>query len=137
MRKRGFTLLEMLVASTIMAVAIVGLLSGIGGATRNAARLRDYDRAAQLARFRMNELLADETLRPGGALGGAFDRKLTSGTDIEWQARITTVEMPPSPMTGQPCLERIELQIWWMAGPQKKTFTLDAYRTHILMQGDL
>ena len=35
---RGFTLLEMLVASTIMAIAIVGLLSGIAGATRNAAR---------------------------------------------------------------------------------------------------
>lgn len=135
--RRGFTLLEMLVASTIMAVAIVGLLSGIGGATRNAARLRDYDRAAQLARFRMNELLADETLAPGGVLSGAFDSKQTGGMDIQWQARITTAEMPPTPSTGQPCLQRIELQVSWMAGQQKKTFTLDAYRTHILKVGDL
>jgi len=135
--KRGFTLLEMLVASTIMAVAIVGLMNGIGGATRNAARLRDYDRAAQLARLRMNELLADEMLAPGGVMSGAFDHKLTGGMDIEWQARITTVEMPPSPSTGQPCLQRIELQISWMAGDRKKNFTLDAYRTHILRQGDL
>jgi len=135
--KRGFTLLEMLVASTIMAIAIVGLLSTIGGATRNAARLRDYDRAAQLARFRMNELLADETLRPGGILNGAFDPKLSGGMEIEWRARLTTVEMPPSRMTGQPCLERIELEIFWMSGAQKKSFTIDAYRTHILTQGDL
>jgi general secretion pathway protein I len=135
--KRGFTLLEMLVASTIMAVAIVGLLSAIGAATRNAARLREYDRAAQLARFRMNELLADDTLSQGAALSGTFDRTLTGGMDMEWQAQLTTVEMPPSPMTGQPCLQRIELQIWWMSGDRKKNFTLDAFRTHLLTPGDL
>ncbi len=39
----------MIVATTIMAIAIVGLLAGISGATRNAARLRDYDRAVELA----------------------------------------------------------------------------------------
>ncbi|HEX3743736.1 MAG TPA: prepilin-type N-terminal cleavage/methylation domain-containing protein [Bryobacteraceae bacterium] len=135
--KRGFTLLEMLVASTIMAVAIVGLLSAIGGATRNAARLRDYDRAAQLARLRMNDLLADETLRSGAEASGTFEAALTGGLPIQWQARMSTVEMPPSVATGQPCLQRIELQIWWMAGDRKKTFTLDSYRTHILTQADL
>jgi general secretion pathway protein I len=137
MNKRGFTLLEMLVASTIMAVAIVGLLEGIGGATRNAARLRDYDRAASLARSRMNELLADDMLANGGSWNGAFDPGLTGGLDIEWQARMSTIEMPPTPAIGQPCLQRIELQISWMAGDQKKTFTLDSYRTHMLRQGDI
>jgi general secretion pathway protein I len=135
--KRGFTLLEMLVASTIMAVAIVGLLSGIGGATRNAARLRDYDRVAQLARLRMNDLLADDTLPRGTALSGAFDRDLTGGLDIQWQAQMNTIQMPPTPSMGQPCLQRIELEIWWMAGDQKRTFTLDSYRTHMLRSGDL
>ena len=135
--KRGFTLLEMLVASTIMAVAIVGLLQGIGGATRNAARLRDYDRAAQLARLKMNDLLADDNLTAGGLLSGTFDRTLTGGMDVEWQGRLTTTSMPPTPMTGQPCLQRIELQIRWTAGGQPKNFTLDAYRTHILRQTDL
>jgi general secretion pathway protein I len=135
--KRGFTLLEMLVASTIMAVAIVGLLAGIGGATRNAARLRDYDRAAQLARLRMNELLADDTLTQGQSLSGNFDRTLTGGLDAGWEARLTTVEMPPTPASGQPCVQLVELQIWWQAGGQKRTFTLDSYRTHILKPADL
>ena len=137
MARRGFTLLEMLVASTIMAVAIVGLLSAIGGATRNAARLRDYDRAAQLARLKMNDLLADDKLSAGAAPSGTFDPTLTGGMAVEWQGRLTTTSMPPTPMTGQPCLQRIELQIRWMAGQQQKSFTLDAYRTHILRQGDL
>ena len=135
--KRGFTLLEMLVASTIMAVAIVSLLTTIGGATRNAARLRDYDRAAQLARMRMNELLADDTLQRDQVLSGTFDPSLSGGLPIAWQARLTTTEMPPSPMTGQPCLQRIELQVWWMTGDKKRNLTLDSYRTYMLTPGDL
>jgi general secretion pathway protein I len=135
--KRGFTLLEMLVASTIMAIAIVGLLSGIAGATRNAARLRDYDRAVQLARLRMNELLADATLPPGQVLTGTFDPRQTGGLEVGWQARMTTIEMPPQKMSGQPSLQRIELEVWWMAGERRRSFTLDAHRTHILLPGDL
>ena len=137
MPRRGFTLLEMLVATTIMAVAIVGLVSGIGSATRNAARLRDYDRAAQLARLRMNDLLTDDLFTPGAERSGTFEPNLTGGLEIQWQARLTTVEMPPTPMAGQPCLQRIELQVWWMAGDKKKVFTLDSYRAHILRQGEL
>src|SRR5262249_17243765 len=57
--RRGFTLLEMIVATTILGVAVTGLLSGLAGVTRNATRLREYDRAVQLARLRMNDLLAD------------------------------------------------------------------------------
>ena len=43
------TLLEMLVATAIMAMVAVGVLSALSGAVRNAARLRDYDRVVQLA----------------------------------------------------------------------------------------
>jgi general secretion pathway protein I len=136
-RTKGFTLLEMLVASTIMAVAIVGLLSAIGGATRNAARLRDYDRAAQLARLKMNELLADDNLGLTAARNGSFDPSLTGGLDVEWEARLTTVEMPPTVSSGQPCLQRIELQISWTNGAPTRTFTLDSYRTHIMRSSDL
>ena len=38
----------MLVASSIMAVALVGLMSTLSGSARNAARLRDYDRVVSL-----------------------------------------------------------------------------------------
>ena len=127
----------MLVSSTIMAVAIVGLLGAIAGATRNAARLRDYDRAVQLARLRMNQLLADAPPAKGQVLTGTFDPSLTGGVEAGWQARLTNVEMPPNPSFGQPSLERIELKIWWTSGQDQRSFTLDAYRTHILRPGDL
>jgi type II secretion system protein I len=133
----GFTLLEMLVASTIMAIAIVGLLTAISGATRNAARLRDYDRAVQLARLRMNELVADTTIPRGQTLSGMFDPIQTGGFQVGWEARLSTVEMPLHPSAGQPSLERIELLVWWMSGSQRRSFTLDAHRNRLLLQGDL
>ena len=42
-----------------------------------------------------------------------------------------------SRMVGQPQLERVELQVWWMSGSQERSFTLDAHRTRTLAQGDL
>ena len=56
-RRHGFTLLEVLVATLIMGIAISGVLSGLAAASRNAARLTDYDRATLLAREKMDELL--------------------------------------------------------------------------------
>ena len=128
--KRGFTLLEMIVASTVMAIAVVGLLSGIAGATRNAARLRDYDRVVQLARMQMDFLLVDRTAAGSGS--GSFDAQQTGGLAAGWRSRISPSQTPPIRMSGQPVLERIELEIWWMQGDQRRTFTLDAFRTRFL-----
>ena len=129
----------MIVATTIMGIAVVGLLSGISGATRNAARLLDYDRAAQLARLRMNELILDRNLPRNTVLSGVFDASLTGGRDAGWQARLENFEMPPHPYAGQMALDRIELQIWWTAasGGPRRTFTLDGFRPRILTSQDI
>jgi len=134
--KRGFTVLEMIVATTIMGVAVVGLLSGISASSRNAARLREYGRAVQLARLRMNELLADPTLPRNLVLTGKYDPALAGGLDAGWQARLTNFEAPPQSAPGQMVLDRIELEIWWMAGAQRRTFTLDGFRPRVLKAED-
>lgn len=135
--KRGFTLLEMMVATVIMAVAIVGLLAGISGAMRNAARLTDYDRAVQLARLRMNELLVDQRLPRDVVVDGGFDPQQSGGLEAGWRARLTNFEMPPAPAAGQTALDRLELEIWWMTGGQRLTFTIDGYRTRVIRPQDL
>jgi general secretion pathway protein I len=135
-RKRGFTLLEMIVATTIMAVAIVGLITGLSTTTHNAARLRDYDRAVQLGRERMNELIADPTLQGNAMLSGVFDPNQTGGLESGWKARVTNFEMPPSIMIGQPTLDRLELEVWWKSGPTTRSFTLDAYRARPITPND-
>ena len=135
--ERGFTLLEMMVATVILAVAIVGLMSGISGALRNAARLTDYDRAVQLARLRMNELVVDERIPRDAVVAGPFDPQQSGLREAGWRARLANFEMPPAKAPGQISLDRIELEIWWMAGAQRRTFTLDAYRPHVLRPQDL
>jgi len=126
-----------MVATTIMAIAIVGLLSGISGALRNASRLTDYDRAVQLARLRMNELLLDQQLPRDTVIDGDFDPQQTGGRKAGWRARVANFEMPPNPQPGQIALDRLELQVWWMAGADRRTFTLDAYRPRVLKPQDI
>jgi hypothetical protein len=122
----------MIVATLIMAVAVVGLLGGISGATRNAARVRDYDRIVQLSRLRMNDLLLDPTLTANGALSGRFNPAAAGGLEAGWQAQASIFEMPPNPAPNLAALERIELQVWWMSGEQRRTFTLEAFRERLL-----
>ncbi len=136
-RSRGFTLLELIVATTIMAVAVVGLLAGLASSTRNAARLLDYDRAVQLARLRMNDLLLDRRFPLNTPVEGRFDPAVSSGLEAGWRARITTAEMPPAPAPGQTSIQRVELEVWWNNGAKPRSFTLEGYRFGTLRQEDI
>ncbi len=137
MARQGFTLLEMLVATTIMAVAIVGLLEGLSGSTHNAARLQDYDRAVELGRERMNELIMDLRLPRNTPVTGTFDPNLTGGLDAGWRAHLSTFEYPPVVRPGEAVLDRVELEVWWKSGTAIRTFTLEAYRPRVSTPDDV
>ena len=126
MRQRGFTLLEMLVATVIMAVAISGLMSSLSTSMRNAARLTDYDRASLIARSKMDELLAEKHLPRNAPIEGPG-----------WRAKVTAFEFPPNPQPGFSILDRIQLEVWWMANDQRKSFVLEGFRKSILTQEDV
>jgi general secretion pathway protein I len=134
---RGFTLLEVMVATVILGVAVVGLVSGISGALRNASRLTSYDRAVPMARQRMNELLLDDRMPRGVEVDGNFDPSQTGGIPAGWRARVSTFEKPPAAVPGQTAIDRIQLQIWWMSGAERRTFTLEGYKPHMLVAADI
>jgi general secretion pathway protein I len=135
--KRGFTLLEMIVATLIMGIAVVGMLSGITGSLRNASRLMERDRVTLLARSKMNELLADRAMPRDVVLSGPFHPAATGGVEAGWQARVSTFRRPPRPAPGLLALDRIELEVWWAAAGQRRTLALEGYRTHTLRKEDL
>jgi len=136
-KNRGFTLLEVLVATVIMAVAITGLLSALTTSLRSAARLTDYDRAVLLGRQKMDELLIAEKLPKLTPFQGTWDAVVTGGQPMGWRARLTPFERAPNSGPGAPFLERIQLEIWWMTGERRRTFDLEGFRRSILTAEDV
>jgi len=137
MKQRGFTLLEVLVATVVMAIAVTGLLSALSTSLRNAARLTEYDRAALLARQKMDELLLSTTLPKLTPIEGLWQPNLTGGQPIGWRARFSPFETVQHPGPGMPYLERVELEIWWMNGDKRRSFALEGFRRSVLTPEDM
>jgi general secretion pathway protein I len=134
---RGFTLLEMLVATLIMAIAVVGLLSGISASMRNADRLTEHDRAVMLARSKMDALLLDLKAPRNQTIEGVFDPALMGGTNGGWRARFTLFDLPPSATAGWHATERLDLEVWWMSGAVRRSFSLEGFRRTIITPADM
>lgn len=137
MTRRGFTLLEVLVATAIMAVAVTAGLSALRTSLRNADRQVELERAASLAHRKMDELLAQPTIPHGQAFGGVFAPEYTSGIEAGWTALVTPAEaatMPPVP--GTVGLERIQLELWWRTESGRKSMRLETYRRARLSSDD-
>ncbi len=87
-RDSGFTLLEVLVALTILAVGVSLTLSLISGSLGNIRKVRLHSRAAEHAQTVMELALLDDSIKGATTLRGDFE----DGT--RWAVVITEVEMP-------------------------------------------
>ncbi len=129
MNRRGFTLLEVLVATVIMGIAVAGLIAGLSQSVRNASRLTDYDRAAMLARTKMNDLLLDVNLPFDGSAEGRFDGDQSGGIPSGWRASLRPFDVPPHALPGTVILQRIALELWWQpSSGTRRAIQLESYR---------
>jgi general secretion pathway protein I len=122
--RRGFSLLEVLVATTIMAVAVVTLLSALTMSLRNASALMDSDKAAMLGKQTLDALLVETNLPPGEILQGQF-KPLETGLTGGWRARVEPFETVQG-VRGR--VDRIAVEIWWQRGLGRRTMQLEAFR---------
>jgi general secretion pathway protein I len=137
-KQRGFTLLEVLVATTILAIAIVGLVSMLSNTVRNASRLTDHDRATVLAKRRMDELLVDQQAPRFVQMQGMWTPEITGSIPVGWRARIRPFDLPPGFGGGSPVLDRVELTVFWKDGADReRTFSLEGFRRGKLTAQDV
>jgi general secretion pathway protein I len=134
--ERGFTLLEVLVATAIMGIAVAGVMSGLSAATQNTSRLTQYDRATILARQVMDELLVDDTLSRKIPVEGRFTPAQSGGVDAGWRASVTPFEGLQGAGSGSIVLDQIRLEVWWMDGATRRSFSVDGYRRGVLHPED-
>ena len=136
MKQRGFTLLEVLVATVILAVAVTGLMSALSTSLGSAARLTDYDRAALLGRQKMDELIIASNLPKLTPIEGIWAPEVAGDLKAGWRARLSPFEMPSTAGPGTPYLERVELEIWWMNGEKRRTLNIEAFRRSVITTED-
>ncbi len=97
---RGFTLLEVLVAVAVLALALTAIISGGGNAARAASTMRDKTEALWVAHNRLTEV----DLQPvWPQLGTSSDDVTMGGTDWTWRAEVIG--------TQDPTLRRINIRV--------------------------
>jgi prepilin-type N-terminal cleavage/methylation domain-containing protein len=90
-RESGFTLLEVLIALTVLAVGVAMTLSLISGSLGNIRKVREQARAVEHAQSVMESTLLDDSIKGATTLNGEFD----DGT--RWSVVVSEVQMPASP----------------------------------------
>lgn len=105
----GFSLLELLVAFVILALALSVMMQIFSGGLRNAGLADDYGRAILLAESRLAELGVQPT---EGEAEGEFDGKYRWHSTIRpWVDAADTIGMGAQPLPVR--LMEIEVRVAW------------------------
>lgn len=120
-RENGFSLLEVAVATLLLGVAAVSILSAIGSSVSAAGAARDYGEAGLLARSCMNELLARRSLEPGATFRGKHE------SASEWEAFVEPLAGFGADAQGNRIV-RVRLDWRWNRGGERRSIRLEGYR---------
>lgn len=114
---RGFTLLEVLVAMTLLGIGLALAFTAVSGSARTEDKLALHAAALQLARSKLDEALANPDFQVADGPG----QEHYAGQDFGYRIRLTPVELLTEPQRQklpafQQTLERIDIEVFW--GPK-------------------
>jgi general secretion pathway protein I len=112
----GFTLIEMIVATFLLAIGAVAALACISSATRTAGIAREYTQAALLAQQKFAEIEAQPDTLSGGDQTGEFGDEYPG---YSWQQTTET--------TSFSSLVRVTLTIEWQSGARRRSAQFATY----------
>lgn len=115
-RQRGFTLIEVMVALTIVAVAIGALIAAASSFTSNTSHLRDRTYARWVAANRLAEMRAMREWPDLGKSEGEAEMARQT-----WFWRVTTLEVQDA------ALRQVEVQVRLKEDAKSALFTLTSF----------
>ena len=119
----GVSLLEVLIAISLLGVGFAAIFSGLSAALRTTDRLDRYESSVDYATEKLNELVLDPTLAAGQRRSGV----LAAG--IRWQAETQLVETRPLADPNRPAqLVLISLEVSWNTPRGRQSFALQTMK---------
>lgn len=125
--QKGFTLLEVLVATIILAVAVSALMANLSTSTSNLFRVNDMDRLTFLSKRKMDELLSIQNLPRAVVLEGVLEADAQNRAIAGFKAQI--LPFGPISQSSGDRLERVRLETWLQAGSRRRILLLESFRT--------
>src|SRR5208337_4031882 len=119
----GISLLEVLMAISLLGISFATIFSGLSAALRATDRLDSFDRGDEFATMKLNELFLDPSLAADQLRSGV------SPSGIHWQARTLLVDERPLLGSDKPAqLVRIILQVSWRTRSGQQNLNLETLK---------
>jgi len=123
---RGFTLIEILVAISVLAISLVVILQLFSGGLKSVRLSNQYTRAIFYAREKMEEILLMEDLEAGSQEGSQEDE---SEDPFRWRAEIVLIEPEEEEASKLPFdTLGIMVDVMWQEGEKEKHFQISTMK---------
>jgi general secretion pathway protein I len=140
-RQRGFSLLEVLMAFALLAVALGILVAILGGGLTQVRTAADASEASLHAQSLLDELGVLEPIEPGTREGESEDGRFRWTLEIS-EAEDPAPTAPADPaaapvesvglqMVGEPVLYRIQLDVAWGEGDYARSLRFTTLRARL------
>lgn len=127
MRQRGFSLLEVLVAVTIIGIGFSVVFAAMTGSIRGLGRVEANDRRVELARTKLAELDLIKKIRPQDSATGAFP----DGSRWTLQSSLFIAPTLEGPRPNPASVIRIDLTMEWMSRNGLQRQVIETYRYQV------
>jgi general secretion pathway protein I len=120
--RRGFTLIETLVAISILAISLVVLMQLFSGGLKSSRVSDEYTRGIFHAREKMDEILLAQDLTEG-TIRGEFD------DGFKWRADALKLDIKEAKDVKVPFRAfNVKVAVTWDAGGREKHFSVSAIK---------
>lgn len=108
---KGFALVEILVAITVVGIALPALMMRIQTINNTTMRIEERTTAYWVAENKMQELIAQQMLRPKSVSRMREDQDTVEFDGRDWYWHITVTEMPLGELLRPAKMFRIEMEV--------------------------